>query len=511
MNTKAFNQPQRQSAVGILVIFSRVAYKFLKSFWVLLILLFFSNPDSIFSFYARLILPALIILGILYSYFYYRRFWFYIDYANEEFVLSKGVFSTDSVKIPFDKIQQVDLKRTILQRIIGVYSVAVDTAGSKGDEIHIRALTKDSATALSSILTKAKNEKGTSGPENPQTEPLPGKKAHKEKSWIHHVNLGTLLKIGLTRSYLRGFLLMLVFILTLYNQLQGAFKSYFESIEGYSKSFLNAPSQNLVFFIFLVVLVFLLSILVTVGEVIIKHFDLNLRQTPAHLEIEMGLKTNTKVALQPRRLQRLEIRTNPVQKWLNLYELQFSLASSQNNLDKSQIRVPGLTPRFIEKIQSFLYADTANTSGKIKLFRPVKRWLVRRFLLSGIPFLAGWLIEGIGFHFYDWGLVFLLSTGYLAGITAYQYFLYKTIILELSDEFLVLKHGLWTQKKEIIELYKMEGVSMRQPFYYRNADIFNLTFHTAGGDVSLRAINRNVLTEMNYVLYKIESAQRVWM
>src|SRR5699024_4344576 len=212
MNFEQFQHPQRQSAVGILLIFSRVTYKFVKSFWVFFILIFFTERSEQFSFYSRMGLILLILMGIVYSYFYYQRFLYHIDYEKEEFVLEKGVFSTNTINIPFDKIQQVDLKRSILQRMIGVYSLVVDTAGSKGDEISIRAISEEKANALSSLLTKAKNEKQDEitkkeGETEEKERPEKERATSPAGRWVYHLGFLNLLKVGLTRSYLRGFLL----------------------------------------------------------------------------------------------------------------------------------------------------------------------------------------------------------------------------------------------------------------------------------------------------------------
>ncbi len=98
----------------------------------------------------HLVLVLLLSLG--YSIKYFLNFKFHIDEKNEEFVLQKGVFSTDVINIPFQKIQQVNFRRNILQRIIGVYSVVVETAGSQDKEVEIKALSEERANALADLL-----------------------------------------------------------------------------------------------------------------------------------------------------------------------------------------------------------------------------------------------------------------------------------------------------------------------------------------------------------------------
>src|SRR5690606_15364736 len=102
-----------------------------------------------------------LLLTLVYSVLSYLRFRFYIVEDKGEFVLEKGVFSSEVVSIPYNKIQQVNFKRNLLQRLIGVYSAVIDTAGSKDKEVEIKALTKTQADALGQLLMELARESAT--------------------------------------------------------------------------------------------------------------------------------------------------------------------------------------------------------------------------------------------------------------------------------------------------------------------------------------------------------------
>ena len=144
---KAFAKPQLQSKIGILVIFTSSFYKVLKAVLIsFAYLLFSSNAKA--KLYILLGFGVVGLLSLIYSFFYYKKFKFHIDYEQKEFVLQKGVFSTEFINIPFDKIQQVYFKRSIIQRVINVYEVAIDTAGSSQKEVTIKALSKEKADLI---------------------------------------------------------------------------------------------------------------------------------------------------------------------------------------------------------------------------------------------------------------------------------------------------------------------------------------------------------------------------
>lgn len=502
-----FEQPQRQAVWGIILIFFQNAYKFLRAFWPFLLLAFFSSSVQI-RLYAALSLPIIAGLGVVYSYIYYRNFVFFIDYQQKEFVLNKGVFSSESIRIPFDKIQQVDLKRSILQRFIGVYGLTIDTAGSKKDEIQIHALPKTDALRISEILTKLKDAAEIhDNAETEQTEE--GKSTEKASTlWKHHASLGTLLKVGLTKSYLRGFALIFAFAATIFNQIENYFQEYMPSENEFDNFFQNLSGSLLITFTFIFFL-FALSILVTIGEVFIKHWDLSIRQNARQIQIEMGLKTNTKVSFRAQKLQLLKILTNPIQKKLNLYEAHFFLASSENELGKSKIIAPGLGKNIIDKIQSFLYPDTFEKTTKNH--RPHPTWLNRRWIVITLIISVFWLINYLSPEQPNLRIMLSLTILVLAILIPYQIYLYRSISLKMSEDFLFIQQGLWTRKLEILELYKMEGISIHQPFWYKRRKLISLTFHTAGGDLKIRAMSEDFRKEINYILYKVESSQTAWM
>lgn len=502
MENKAFAIPQRQSIAGVALIFFTTLFKFLRGFWVIGVYLILKTPTGPTAFYILLGLIVTATVVLIYSYLYYRNFLFHIDYDREEFILQKGVISTENVAIPFDKIQQVYFKRTILERLINVYSVVLDTAGSKNDEVSIKAISKEDADLLSSILTKVK---GQNIEKEEVTEEV-GEAASSD-TWTHKLDVITLLKIGISTNYIRGLAIVLAFFTTLYNELSSFFEDYEEQMGEYYEM-VPQPTDSLGFFLILFILLLLVSIVITVFEVFIKYYGLKLIQTRQSLELEMGLKTNTKVAIQPRRVQLMQIITNPVQKRFNLHEIRVALASSEDELGKNRIKIPGLGKEELIKVRSFLFGD--DKSNFVQKFHPHRLMLLRRYLIVLFPVIISFILL-LWFDYMDptlWLIAALMFT--IIGII-YQYKRYHSLELIFSDEFLQKKQGVWNFRSENFEIFKMQAVTVKQPFWYKRRNLVNLKFHTAGGDVTFKAVNKDVLPYINYLLYKVESSDKRWM
>ncbi|NJX17350.1 PH domain-containing protein, partial [Tamlana crocina] len=108
-----------------------------------------------------------------------------------------------------------------LQRIIGVYSVVVETAGSQDKEVEIRALSGEKANALADkLMAHAEEERAEAAAENylDDSEVMGPDSTKALPQWEHKVSLWTLVKLGLTSNYLRGVGIIVAFYFTLREQ-----------------------------------------------------------------------------------------------------------------------------------------------------------------------------------------------------------------------------------------------------------------------------------------------------
>ncbi len=511
MQNKPFSKPQTQSKLGIVFIFLGQSVKFLRIFGaaaVYFILKGFKAEAELMTDGLGIVIAVLLVLLGL-SFLSFQRFLFHIDYENREFVLQKGVFNTEIINLPFSKIQQVYFKRSLLQRLIGVYSVVLDTAGSSTQEISIKALSEDEAKALQKIIMAEVAAEYTEGFQN--TNELDDLAIEETKTAIHKLSVLSLLKLGLTSNYFRGVWLILIFLGTIYQQV-GDFQlidesQYREDLQGYFDAY--SKPVELVFLTALVfITMFVFGILISSIEIFIKYFDLTLKQTRDSLELEMGLKTNTKVSLKPRRVQLMRIVTNPIQKRLNLQEAQIAIASSQNDLQKSQIHIPGMERMQLERIKKFLFTYRMRPGN---VFRPAYVLYLRLIITAGLPLLLTAIVGTILVPNYMVEICLVLIVIYGGLVLPYQFFWYKALSLEITPEFVIKRKGVWTQKTEIIELYKLQAITVSQPFWYKRRGLFNYTFHTAGGDVSFPVTTSKMQRYMNYALYRVEIDKKPWM
>ena len=201
-NLTDFYQPQRQSLLGVLVMFANTLQKILRAMWPILLIWLVKMDASKTAFIYLGILAFILIIAII-SYLQYYFFTFYIDEENSDFVIQKGVLNKTRITIQLHKIQQVNINQSLIQRFINVYKLEIDTAGSDKKEASISAIPHELAIVLKDRLINYASENSTFIEEKEEVE-VP--------SSLLKISLSSLIKIGFTSNYFKSFLLFFAFL-----------------------------------------------------------------------------------------------------------------------------------------------------------------------------------------------------------------------------------------------------------------------------------------------------------
>jgi len=93
---------------------------------------------------------GLFVLGVGHAVLLYRSWGYLVD--TDALELERGVLTRVETAVPFVRIQHVDTQRGPLDRLLGLSSVVVYTAGSRGADVTIPGLTPDRAKQLRNRL-----------------------------------------------------------------------------------------------------------------------------------------------------------------------------------------------------------------------------------------------------------------------------------------------------------------------------------------------------------------------
>ncbi len=495
-----FNTPQRQSTIGILVLFADSLQKLGRAFFPILLVLFFKT-ENLSKLYIVLSLLAVFLITAAIAYLKFISFTFYIDDENDEFIINEGVINKSITTIQLNKIQQVNINQSFFQRLVNVYAVDVDTAGSDNKEGNIKAVSHATALALKARLLE--NSKKTVVLDA-ETESI---NEESEKQSFLKINILSLIKVGITSNYVKSIGLILTFFFTILENLKNIGKDNLineEAIDGFVTNN-SAVYSILVFILLLFSVVFIINIVRT----LVKYFNYTITKQNGSLLLSYGLISTKSTIVKPEKVQIVTVTRNYFQKKLNVLEVKIKQAvRDENQHSKSQIEVPGCNEIEKDEILQLIFKQLPQ---KGEMITPNFRKLVFSIFLIIVLPVTGFFLFGINLHpkLLDYSSFVIVYVLFFLTILVFGFRNYRLFV---NEDTVIKKSGAWDIDHEIIKIDKIQAVSTSQLFWHKGLNIGTLTLHTAAGNVTFQLGNYSVIN--NYVnnwLYKIETSNSNWM
>lgn len=500
-----FSQPQRQSSIGILVLFFYTLQQYGRAF-LPLILIWIFKFEEVNKLYFFLGLIALFVsIGVV-SYLKYLNFTFFLDAENEEFIITYGVFNKTKTAIQLRKIQQVNINQSFIQKLIGVYELDVDTAGSNKKEGTIKAISHELALELKFRLLEnetIKSEFVTEETSSEETEQNLIEAAHP----FIKISFLSLLKVGITSNYGRSIALLVIFFSTIYEN----FQNFVDENNVYKEKVGSYIDKNLVLQTILIsiLLLFVVVLVVNVIRIVFKYFDYRIARQKGSLLLSFGLLNTKSTIIKPEKVQITTVKRNYFQKKMGILELKIKQATGGEEEErKSVIEIPGCSEMERDAILKLLFHQIPE---KGLMLRPNFRKLVFSvFLLIGLPLLGfiavGYWLEPILFEYNYVVPIYVIFIGLI------QYYKFKNNQLFIHQNFIIKQSGAWDISNDIIEPSKIQAITTSQLFWHKKSDIGSIILHTAGGNIAFQLGNYSVLKQqVNLWLYEIETSDSNWM
>ena len=501
-----FSSPQRQSLVGVLIMFANTLQKSVRALFPLLIV-FFVNLDKIEMVYVWLGGSAVFLLVAVIAYLRYLNFTFHLDEENEEFVIKDGIWNKNRLAIPLDKIQQVNINQSILQKLVGVHALEVDTAGSGKQEVSIKAISRDIALALKERLLENERMVNTvDAGEGFESETL----VHQTQQPFVKISFLSLLKTGITSNYARTIALLLAFLITTFQHIDE-----FIEYSGYEDDpFDHYISLEVVlrFLAFIIIGIFALVLVLNLSRTILKFYGFIITKQKDTLLLSYGLLNTKNTILRPDKVQIVSISRNYFQKKLDIQDIKVRQASNKESNDQEQkktaIEIPGCNEVEKDKLMEFLLGEVPQRGEMVK---PDIRYIIfPGFMLLLLPLLLYFLaVYAVGPSLLDY---ILFVPVYVVIVSALIYFAFRHSRLYVDKEYIVKQGGAWDIDNEFVAPHKIQTVKLQQFFWQKYSNVGVIKIYTAGGTVSFGLANYTKLKQLaNLWLYKVETAGKHWM
>lgn len=493
MSKPDLTKPSRQELRGFLVIFIFEVQKRLRALWPIFIVIIAQKKFLPTSITIPMVLGIVILLMLVHAILFYLNFYFYID--ENHFILKQGYLRKKVLSIPLDRIQSVNTKQNLLQKLLNVYSLEIDTAGSAGKELKIYSLSASYTDHLTQFLQSHK--------ENANEEMSESTTNTYEEVEILKLSNSDLLRVGISQNHLRTGLIIIAFGSQIVGQIQDLFK---EKTDAYSDSFQNIISNSgILFYAGLAVFALVVSILATLLLTVIKYYDFKLVRLQQSYRITAGLFNKRKVLLPFSKVQQLNWETGPIKRMFGIYKMSFKQAVSKQTQQKQVADAPGCLNQHIESIRDELFKnDLPDNNEKIYSHRRYFNllWFQRGLLPAVLPtalyiFEPIWLIAG--------GLWLILSGLYCWMMVRKSYF-------QFSKSQLIVGKGAINTVWQQVESFKTQSVDFRQSFFQKRKGLASLRVNNASGQIDIPYIPEDMANKlMNYLLYHVEISNKKWM
>lgn len=496
-----FSKPQRQSPIGVVVMFADAVQAFARALAPFLVIWIFRFRETQIWFLALGLLLFTVVIGTI-AYLRYRNFTFFLDAATHEFILTEGILSKTKTAIQVSKIQKVDIKQSLLQRIIGVHTLEIDTAGSHKMEVAIKAMTHQLALDLKERLLSASELAAG----EIQTETTLADAARNQAQPFVRISLGSLVKMGFTAHYVRSFALMLAFFISIYENLRQVVDEVRFDTKGIEHTLARASYFQIISLALLVLILLILT--VNMARMVFRYFGYTISRQHESLLLSFGLLNTKNTIIRPSRVQFVTLTQNYFQRKLDILELKIKQATSgEKENRKTAIDIPGCNASERDQILQLLFKQIPEKGLMLKPNWRKVTFAV--FLTVVLPVLVFLFLRRIQVDLVDldYGMVL-----YAIGMTALQVVKFLRNRLFVGDKFVIKQSGAWDIRQEIVTTDKIQALSTSQLFWHKSLNIGSLTLHTAGGDIGFQLGNFETIKQYaNLWLYEMETSNRNWM
>jgi putative membrane protein len=498
-NSFDFSTFSKQSVKGILVIYINQLYKTLRLSWVLVFLVVkdFSKIQSLEAIYFYMAISVFLLFFFIKAYLMFKNFQFKVDEAH--FILKQGILKKTITSIPFHRIQNINFKQNIIQQIIGVFEVSIETAGSSKTEIAIKALSFEKATALKEFILKNRITEQEII-EKEQLKPLV------------KISILELFKVSLTENHLKNLFLFLALTLGLFNQLQQIFDGLgkTQDFDGFIESNTNVFSVSIFFIFFLVVTLTIIALISSFVRIFLNHFNLTAFLKKDAFEINQGLFTKKSIVLKKQKVQHITISTNPLKKLVGISFVTFKQAVSgkQNNKKKNKlIRIVGCKKEQIETIKSSLFSSKEVEKSNKQFPNAYYKRRIFIFTSLFIAFVYNGLFLIYPHHEIFYSLILILPI--------IVFLIFKKVnkrFYKMSEEMLLIGKGVLETHITYLEIFKVQHIQLKQTIFQERSKVADLVLQTASGKIKIPCLQfQDAVKIYNHILYKVETSQASWM
>lgn len=416
--------------------------------WVLVILSIGSTQFGTGLQSAVGLVAAGLAVALVYQFVYVRRFTY--DLTPDTFDIESGVLSRRTREIPYGRVQNVDVRRDPIQRILGLAEVRIETAGGGETEASLRFVSPGEADRLQTVVGRRKRGTDTEA----------GRAREEPADLLFAISPTELLLLGLVKVDLRLVSAVTVFLPVLVPSISEVF-----------------PLVSLVAVapILAVVLVgagLLASSVVAVST----YYGFRLTRKEDELRYERGLLQTYSGAIPLDKVQTIALSENVIARAIGYASLAVETAGyAPGEESGSQSAVP-----VAERERVVELAREIESFPDVEFERPPTRARTRyaaRYTLALAVVTA--MVYGLD-RVWGFPIPWVSPLVLLPLVPVAAHLKWRNLGYALLDEHVLTRAGFWTRTTRVVPYYRVQTVVERATVFQRRRDLATVVVDTAG-------------------------------
>lgn len=439
-----------------------IPYRASQKFFAVVVFAFFISPGSLSVGSASVVLVfllatfSLIVLVLVYEYLYWKNFVYTVEEDGLKIV--SGVISKNDRDIPLKRIQNIDINRNILQRVLGIAKTDIETAGGGRTEASLKFVEYEKAQKLQEDVRKLKNRRKSDTSQ-------PGKK-DRDDFVLSDKDLTVLSLVSAADIRLFAGAAVIVSFLA-------------GSISPQIEEFLPQAAS--------IALILLLGVIMVLGAWIssavskfAQYYDFRLKFRENALEYQRGLFNRASGTIPEEKIQDIIIEENAVQRYFGYASLQVETAGysvQQGETDTGSETVIPLAKR--AEIEKFAKEIGGYTKPEFeKIGADARKRYFRRYLFTGI--LVGVITLALAVPLdLSWPIYIPAVLVILVSKKA-AYLKWASIGYFVDEKRVFTRKGFWNRKTYVIPYFRIQNFMQTQTVFQRRWGQSTLLMDTAG-------------------------------
>jgi putative membrane protein len=412
--------------------------------------------------------------------------------------LEQGVLARKLRAVPFDRIQQVDLVRKPLHRLLGVATLRVETAGGGRDaEVDLDVVTLAEAQALRASLLRAKARlvgapagQAAGGPggtvAGAEIEEAPAERV------LLRLSLGEVMLAGITGSRAAAALVVLGPLSQASDWFPGLDEWLFQRFDPEAVT-PTTPAA----FLAVAVLAVVVWLGLAAASSIVTDYGFTLARVGNDLVVRRGLLERREAVLPLARLQVVRIEESLLRRALGLASIRIQSAGRTGGADQTagRLAIPILQRLHVNRILNELVAGAAPVPRLLApppaaRRRSVIRSVVRAGVFVVVAALPLWLLTALGVLDVPPAAALaalpVLALAVAVGLAAYRSLGHAT-----GAGFLYARAGVAIRVLTVVPVAKAQSGSVRSTPFQRRAGLATLHVDIAGGGPTPRVYDES--------------------